>query len=53
MKLTQRTVDAIRPGERRFIWDDAVKGLAIRVTEGSVAYVVDFRIGARRRRVAP
>ncbi|MGA2492177.1 MAG: tyrosine-type recombinase/integrase [Roseiarcus sp.] len=52
MKLTQRIVDALRPGERRFVWDDAMPGFGVRVTEGSVAYVVDFRVGARRRRVA-
>jgi hypothetical protein len=52
MKLTQKTVDAIRPGERRFAWDDGLPGFGVRITEGSVAYVVDFRIGARRRRVA-
>jgi integrase len=52
MKLTQKAVDAIRPGERRFLWDDALPGFGVRVTEGSAAYVVDFRIGARRRRVA-
>ncbi len=52
LKLTQRIVDAIRPGERRFLWDDALPGFGVRITEGSAAYVVDFRIGTRRRRVA-
>ncbi len=52
MKLTQRAVDALRPGERRFLWDDATPGFGVRVSEGSVAYVVDFRVGAKRRRVA-
>ncbi len=52
MKLTQKTVDAIRPGERRFAWDDALPGFGVRVTEGAVAYVVDFRINGMRRRVA-
>lgn len=52
LKLTQRTVDAIRPGARRFVWDETTPGFGVRVTEGSVAYVVDFRIGVRRRRVA-
>ena len=52
MRLTQKTVDAIRPGERRFLWDDVVVGLAVRATEGSVAYVVDFRVEGKRRRVA-
>ena len=52
MKLTQKTVDAIRPGERRFAWDDALPGFGVRVTEGAVAYVVDFEINGMRRRVA-
>ncbi len=52
MKLTQKAVDAVRPGDRRFLWDDGLPGFGVRVTEGSVAYVVDFRVGARRRRVA-
>ena len=34
------------------IWDDAVPGLGIRVSEGSVSWFVDFRIGLKRRRVA-
>jgi integrase len=52
MKLTQRTVDALRPGKRSFVWDDALAGFGVRITEGSVAYVVDFRLGSRRRRVS-
>lgn len=51
MRLTQRAVDALRPGTRSFVWDEACTGLAVRITEGSIAYVVDFRIGTRRRRV--
>jgi integrase len=52
MKLTQRTVDALKPGERRIVWDDSLPGFGVRVTEGSVAFVVDFRLGSRRRRVS-
>lgn len=52
MKLTQKTVDAFRPGKRKFVWDETTPGFGVRVTEGSVAYVVDFRVGSRRRRVA-
>lgn len=52
MKLTQRTVDALRPGKRAFVWDEALPGFGVRITEGSVAYVVDFRLGSRRRRVS-
>ena len=52
MKLTQRTVDALKPGERCLIWDDAGSGLAVRITAGALSYVVDFRIRGRQRRVA-
>jgi hypothetical protein len=52
LKITQKTVDAIRPGKRRFIWDDALSGFGVRITEGSASYVVDFRLGAKRRRIA-
>jgi integrase len=52
VKLTQKIVDALKPGERRIFWDDALPGFGVRVTEGSVSYIVDFRIGARRRRIA-
>ena len=51
MKLTQREVEALRPGARRFVWDDALPGFGIRVTEGALAYIVDFRVAGRRRRV--
>lgn len=52
MKLTQKAVEALRPGPRRIVWDDSVPGFGVRITEGTVAYVVDFRLGAKRRRVA-
>jgi integrase len=52
MKLTQKTVDALRPGERRIVWDDALPGFGVRITEGATSYVVDFRLGSRRRRVS-
>jgi integrase len=51
MRLTQREVDVLRPGARRFIWDDALPGFGVRVTEGALAYIVDFRVAGRRRRV--
>jgi integrase len=51
MKFTQKAVSLIAPGERRIVWDDDAKGLGIRVTEGAVSYIVDFRIGGQRRRV--
>jgi len=52
MKLTQKVVDALRPGDRRFVWDDSLSGFGVRITEGSVAYVIDFRLGSRRRRIS-
>lgn len=51
MKLTQRVIDALRPGKRDIVWDDALPRFAVRITEGSVAYVVDIPIGRKRRRV--
>jgi integrase len=51
MRLTQRTVDAIKTGKRRVVGADATPGLAIRVTEGAAAYVVNFQIGGKSRRV--
>jgi len=44
-------VDALAPGPRRFVWDDDVPGLGVRVTEGSLSWVLDFRLDGRRRRV--
>jgi integrase len=52
MKLNQRTVDALRPGKRAFVWDEALPGFGCRITEGAVSWVVDFRLGSRRRRVS-
>jgi len=51
MKLNQRAVNAIQPGARRIVWDDGLPGFGVRVTEGSTSYVVDFKIGRRRRRI--
>jgi integrase len=52
LKLTQKAVDALRPGKRAFVWDEALPGFGVRVTEGTVSWVVDFRLGTRRRRVS-
>lgn len=51
MKITQRIVDSIKPGARRIIGDDATPGLAIRVTEGAAAYIVNFQVAGKSRRV--
>jgi hypothetical protein len=34
------------------LWDDELKGFGVRITEGAITYLVDFRIGAKRRRVS-
>lgn len=51
MKFSQKAVAALLPGPRKMLWDDTLPGLGIRITEGSVAYVVDFRVSGKRRRV--
>jgi integrase len=50
--LTKTEISRLRPGERRFIWDTDLKGFGVRVTEGTVSYIVDFRVGGKRRRVS-
>jgi integrase len=52
VKLSQKVINALEPGPRKIIWDDALKGFGVRMTEGAVTYVVDFRMGATRRRVS-
>ena len=52
MKINQRTLSGIKPGIRRIEWDDGLPGFGVRVTEGATTYVVDFKIGSRRRRVS-
>lgn len=52
MKLSQRTVDALKPGERKTIWDDVLKGFGVAISENQISFVVDFRLGSRRRRVS-
>lgn len=51
MKLSQRVVDALKPGKRQTIWDDSLKGFGIAISENKISYCVDFRLGSRRRRV--
>jgi integrase len=50
--LTKTEINRLRPGERRFIWDTELRGFGVRVTEGAVSYVVDFRVDGKRRRVS-
>lgn len=53
VKLTKRTVDAIRPGNRAVIaYDTDLKGFGIRVApSGSLSWFVEYRPGAGGRRV--
>ncbi len=51
MKLTQRAVDALQPGERRIVWDETVPRFGVRITLGSISYIVDLLVGRKRRRV--
>lgn len=51
VKLTQKAVDALRPGPRRFVWDQGLPGFGVRISEGATSYLVDFKLGQRRRRV--
>jgi integrase len=48
MKLTQKVVDGFRPGKRSRIPDDDADGLRVRISEGSISYEVDFKIGSHR-----
>jgi integrase len=48
--LTKRTVDATKPDPNvvRFVWDDELKGLGLRVTPaGHKSYVFQYRLGGR------
>lgn len=51
-KLTIRTIDAIKPGEReQFIWDGELRGFGLRVlTTGVKTFLVQYRTGAGRQR---
>ena len=51
MKLTQRSVDAIKPHAKRYaVWDSELKGFGVRVNaNGAKVYLVKFRIGGRQR----
>lgn len=49
-KLTKRTVDAVKPGERDFVlWDSELKGFGLRVRpSGARTYIVQYRAGRGR-----
>lgn len=49
-KITKRTVDAAKPGERDvFVWDGEIKGFGLKVTpQGRKVYVLQYRMPGRR-----
>ncbi len=51
-KLTIRTVEALKPGDReRFVWDGEMRGFGLRVLPtGIKTFVVQYRTGANRQR---
>jgi integrase len=53
MKLTKSTVEGARLPEKgqRFIWDDELRGLGVRLTPTARTYVVQARVNGATRRV--
>lgn len=53
MRLTEKTVAAIKPGSARaVVWDDRLKGFGIRITpNGAKSYIAKTRIGRAQRMV--
>ncbi len=51
-KLTKRTVDAAKPGERdSYVWDDELSGFGLKVTPaGRKVYLIQYRLGGRKGR---
>lgn len=49
VKITKRTVDAAKPGERdRFLWDADPKGFGLKVTPaGNKVYILPWKACAR------
>lgn len=50
VKITKRTVDAIKPGDRdALVWDTELKGFGLKVTPtGSKVYLIQYRLGGRK-----
>src|SRR5260221_318610 len=53
MKFTQRAIEALRPADSDVVlWDDELPGFGVRVKPtGAKAYIVQYRIGRRSRRM--
>jgi integrase len=53
MALTEKRIRDIKPGKAtRIEWDDAVRGLGIRITPGGVkSYILNYRAGGSQRRM--
>jgi integrase len=51
-KITKRTVDALRPGEKEVLaWDDELKGFGVRMQPSGIAsYLVKYRTAAGAQR---
>ena len=50
VKITKRTVDALRPGARPFmVWDSDLAGFSVKVfPTGRKSYVLRYRVGGGR-----
>ena len=50
VKLTKRTVDALKPSDKRFVvWDSEISGFGVRVApSGRKTYVLKYRVGGGR-----
>ncbi len=51
-KITKRSVDALKPGERdAYLWDSELAGFGLKVTPaGGRTYLVQYRLGGRKGR---
>lgn len=51
IKFTQRTVEALKPKNKRFVvWDEETKGFGVRVNQdGSKTFVVEYFVNGRQR----
>lgn len=52
MHLTKSEINKLKPGPRRFLWDDELRGFCVRINKSVVSYMVDFTVDGKRRRVS-